>query len=998
LLSEGSEGQAPEKNLQTMLLNRFKLKGGLDALIDILNKLTDELPNCDKDDPQQKELAVSVPGNLKRCFTVIRLFTIGSHISESPQTGFLSSRDRYKDQGHYFLLSSFLTESRAAILPALTRVLSHINKLDKNTTHYLLLILCEVILGGPEEYHSEANKYEGEPDEESINRLCQLGFDRALVYSALMTHGNIEEIAKDYLLSRREARNAAQSKGSMPPLVESDLAEQSEPTEMEVDPPSGNPGTSSSASESVKPEFKETAMETLARLRTAFSDELENYITDILIYHPDLTFELSRLIKSVGKWESKDWLQDKLLELAARLASLEDDKTSKSKEISACAHVLGLLLSDPRYYKSVESTILAFLDSFVGFLNVEPGQDAPWLGPVSLIVETIMREVEYVQMRHQAAGLPPDEAVPEIKPQFYESLLRNLVSILESNSDSEKVVLCVLRLLFRLTREGQWARLFRELDGISSLLKVAHRHAGKPSLKISDPVIIIIRNIVEDDKIVLATMRSAVQYALDHSAQRGRPVDLSELVRSKHAEVLRNPTLFSYAVEQIGKLTQWSSTAPTIRKLTKKQTEAAKQASNSGIKDLNVDGKEGKPAAPETPRKSTLELNYSTGVVQTLLTELLARQSESISKEPSSTSTNISSSKTTESPDGDDTSTTSTRSKLSPEEIKEYAYTLFLLQTLSELLGSYNNCKLEFVNYSRRGQPREPLTPSKPRSMMLNYLLNDLVPMGGASYINHGWGDLNLEKRRGISALAASVISSLCKKTPEFYEHDERPDLLSTVRKFVLEGIARSFKDTLASIGPAQLRYSRFTALAELCRRLLLSQPPLTLAALHADVAGTADIAKLMFEKGFVGLLTNVVADIELDFPEVRIVVNDILACLRDLTASVNRLAANSAIEVGNALGDADEISIASSASEEEMQDRDETPDVFQNSALGILQGVVEDNDEHEEYDEYDEEMDYDDEDDEDEDDGGLNRSGSESEDDDDDDMDEDQHDMHVIP
>ena len=175
-----------------MLLNRFKLKGGLDALIDILNKLTDELPNCDKDDPQQKELAVSVPGNLKRCFAVIRLFTIGSHISESPQTGFLSSRDRYKDQGHYFLLSSFLTESRAAILPALTRVLSHINKLDKNTTHYLLLILCEVILGGPEEYHSEANKYEGEPDEESINRLCQLGFDRALVYSALMTHGNIE--------------------------------------------------------------------------------------------------------------------------------------------------------------------------------------------------------------------------------------------------------------------------------------------------------------------------------------------------------------------------------------------------------------------------------------------------------------------------------------------------------------------------------------------------------------------------------------------------------------------------------------------------------------------------------------------------------------------------------------------------------------------------------------------------------------------------------------
>src|SRR5205814_7056354 len=117
--------------------------------------------------------------------------------------------------------------------------------------------------------------------------------------------------------------------------------------------------------------------------------------------------------------------------------------------------------------------------------------------------------------------------------------------------------------------------------------------------------------------------------------------------------------------------------------------------------------------------------------------------------------------------------------------------------------------------------------------------------------------DMNLEKKRGISQLAASVIASLCKKTPEFYEHDDRPDLLVNVRKFVLEGIVRSFKDTLASTGPAQQRYSRYTSLAELCRKLLASQlQAMSIAQMPMDIASSSEMAKLMFEKGFVALLT----------------------------------------------------------------------------------------------------------------------------------------------
>jgi E3 ubiquitin-protein ligase HUWE1 len=992
-----------DKSLQTLLLSRFHSKGGLAALLDITKSLAESLPSLDKDNPADNERLLAIPANLKKLFSLIRLFTTDSIINESPQSGYLTNRDRHKDQGHYFLVSTFLTDTRATCLPVLTDLLSLLNKLDKVTTQLLLTTLCDLILGGPEEFHSDAGKYENEPEEDSLHRLSQHGFDRGHAYAALMAHGNVEAAALEYLLSRRNVVPPPQP-GDMsrspsppfqagmdefvehralpfPPLPGQPVNPQgdthamdidpSADTHMDIDPPNPEATSSSSVDKGKAVEIVETRVETLARLRTEFSGNLENYVTDILVYHPDLPFELARLIKSVGKWESNEWIQERMLELAARLASLEDDKRTKAKEIAACAHVLGLLLSEKRYYDNAEAGIVVFLDSFVGFLSVEKEIETPWISSVSLIIEIIVREIEWRQCKkRQDPAFNLD--IPEIEPEFYRRLLDKLIDILKSDLADETVILCVLRLLVHLTRDGQYARVFREKNGIQSLLQLNYRHAGKTTFKVTDPTIIIIRQIVEDDKIVLATMRSVVQSVLDVGANRGRYVDLSELLRNKHAEVLRDPNLFSHAVEQLAKLVGWSSSNPNSHKLSKKQPEQTVAYPPKPENDVQV--KDTKPDLPETPKKSTLELSYSSGVVQILLTELLSHHADatpSTKKEEAPISTNTGLAQGT---DSNNAPPNQSRTKLTPEEAKEYAYTLFLLQALSELVGSYNNCKLEFVNYSRRGQSREPLTPSKPRSMMLNYLLNDLLPTGVASYTVHASQDMDLERRRGISQLVSSVISSLCKKTPEFYGHDDRPDLLVNVRKFVLEGIARSLKETLASTGPAQQRYSRYTSLAELCRKLLASQMPLPMAQMQIDVASSSEMAKLMFEKGFVGLLTSVVAEIELDFPDVRLVINDVLSSLRDLTTSINRLAATSSFDAGSATGDVEEISTASSVSEEEeMQDRDETPDVFRNSALGILQGEVEDNGHrnhnhhhHLDYQEYDEVMDYDDDDDDD--------------------------------
>ncbi|KAK5278120.1 E3 ubiquitin-protein ligase tom1, partial [Cryomyces antarcticus] len=57
-----------------------------------------------------------------------------------------------------------------------------------------------------------------------------------------------------------------------------------------------------------------------------------------------------------------------------------------------------------------------------------------------------------------------------------------------------------------------------------------------------------------------------------------------------------------------------------------------------------------------------------------------------------------------------------------------YIYRCFILQCLTELLSCYNRTKVEFINFSRKADP-QVMTPSKPRSGVLNYLLNAFIPV-----------------------------------------------------------------------------------------------------------------------------------------------------------------------------------------------------------------------------------------------------------------------------
>jgi E3 ubiquitin-protein ligase HUWE1 len=276
-----------------------------------------------------------------------------------------------------------------------------------------------------------------------------------------------------------------------------------------------------------------------------------------------------------------------------------------------------------------------------------------------------------------------------------------------------------------------------------------------------------------------------------------------------------------------------------------------------------------------------------------------------------------------------------------------YIYRCFILQCLTELLSCYNRTKIEFINFSRKALPQAN-TPSKPRSGVLNYLLNDLIPVGS---LNHS-EDMAFRKKYSTSNWAISVIVSLISKTGErgyktrdLAESEEESDLLY-VRKFVLEHTLKAYKDASASSEALDAKYARMLNIADLFNRMLTGRPNSGGGSVSADMllSSQRQLGKIMFEKNFISAFTNSLADIDLNFPGAKRAVKYILRPLKLLTQTAIDMSESSIISTTpGQIEDETEISTASSSVSDVGDIREETPDLFRNSTLGLFEPGRED-------------------------------------------------------
>jgi E3 ubiquitin-protein ligase HUWE1 len=523
-------------------------------------------------------------------------------------------------------------------------------------------------------------------------------------------------------------------------------------------------------------------------------------------------------------------------------------------------------------------------------------------------------------------------------------------------------------------------------------------------------------------------MRSDIKSFFE-SARQQRNIDHTLYLRGLSATAIRSPELFVEVTNEMVRYNRWSypnaegpSRSNTLilkeaftsgSDVTAKAIDDAVQPAVRGTEDLSIQDvqqstedidsemPDASKAAPVDHKLPVVE--NPDGVIHFLLCELL-NYKDVEDKDPSPPTSvadmTIASTKGDVAMTGTPSSATertvakdakaskpSNKQEFKAEEHPIYVYRCFLLQCLTELLSSYNRTKIEFINFKRSAPPQAIMTPSKPRSSVVNYLLSDLIPLGTLDHVHVDL--IPHRKKMATSSWADSVLTALLSKTGEQLldknrepsDGEDEPDLLF-VRRFVLENILKAYKEAGTSTEPLDIKYARMLSLADLMSHIMTGKE--NAGILDMTVAGRSQsqLKRLMFEKGFIAALTASIADVDLNFPGAKRAVKYILRPLKVLTQTAVHLSNLSLISAIPGQSEEDEIESATSVSEVE-DEREETPDLFRNSTLGmfepgreedstsesedgmldpsyVLLGLLTFPDDEEMYEgEYDEEMDY---------------------------------------
>ncbi|KAL2862867.1 E3 ubiquitin-protein ligase TOM1 [Aspergillus lucknowensis] len=743
-----------------------------------------------------------------------------------------------------------------------------------------------------------------------------------------------------------------------------------------------------------------TTVEDLDTEREKVRSNLIERCLDVLNDHHDVSFELSDLIASaVKKHRDPESFRKEVGELLVQsLVSLQmENFQATGKKVAAYAHLLALVVQDREMYNATLAELKECFSIFLQFISVPVEKTAeesfPWVGHVLLVLEKLLSDdSQPPQIRWTLPDndnpSPEDDGPAQLEEPLVSNdekiqLFEALVEILPRIGKDDTLALSVCRILVILTRLRSIATRLGEKRNLQRLFVMVKQLSSSTNEKLQGAFMLILRHIIEDEETIRQIMRSEI--VSNFESKSSRQVDTTGYVRQMYHLVLRSPEIFTEVSNDKLKLQRYDNRQrPQILTLKPENKTGPEVTMNQGaettpnIDERKSDAQEGKEKGKSTELKAPI-VEHPDGVIHYLLSELLsykdvedkepADNPDTSAPDQSEPQTDIEMSTDEPAPSVSSTDLHGSRNPKKQEkpafqadDHPIYIYRCFLLQCLTELLSSYNQTKVEFINFSRKADPLTA-TPSKPRSGILNYLLNVLVPVGTMDHDE----SVAFKKRSNTSAWTMRVLVALCTKTGEFGGHgrrrndqnfneDDEPEL-AFVRRFVLEHALRAYKEANASAEPLDVKYSRIMSLADLFDKMLSGY-----AFVSGDTAfpsSTKQLARTMFEKHFISALTASVSEIDLNFPASKRVIKYILRPLNKLTQTAVILSETSDIST---IGESEEDEISSATSVSDMDDeREETPDLFRHSTLGMLEPRHEEETSSDESEEEDDEM-YDDE------------------------------------
>lgn len=955
--------------LHTVQLWAIYRAGGFDAILEVCHEFMGTIKTImaikaeERSDAQKKVLAHAF-GGLKVALHLIRPIISSKPLFESGQTLLLVTNDKKDTDPEYFEAHNFLVKLRSAILPLIRDLweapwlISAPLYVSKSVVQVVLELSNEEgedTRGGSSNIEVGSAPNNGPsrrlgPDETRVQTLIDMGFPRSAAERALTRTGNNLSAATEILLSHPfplppDPEPEPEVATTDPSQEHATDAEVVESTSVQMDDgvsPSGEgpieeePISSPAEVPLIMGKSPEQWRKQLDEDREPLRAGLSRQALLLIDEHVSLLFDLHVVFLRPNNVHRTQAVQDLVDDIKAFSPFAYD---VQEQPLANRCRLVALVLSESPSLLS-QDTRSTLMDGLLALLlsSIDPEHPPRWLATHLLVTEalftlaaepraiTVPKEGEPIIPEAIAVGPPLKEA----KGIVFDFCLR-LLAVPDLPRDE---FLSILRLFVLLTRDYEMALQLMKSDGLSMLLRRVKSSAVSGS---STYIATILRHIVEEPHTLRNIMQHTIKRYFDQP--RTRSVDIGTYVRNCSAMALRNPDVF---LEVTGSLCQlgepYSSPHVSLKANSSVVDDQPAQKSDAeGTSDMQID----EPSttlpggAVETMMYQLISELMSTmrTIIETPPSRPAAATEGAIFREPASD---------TENPESDLTQDIGDLAAAASSTLPLYDYGCFLMQCLTELLFSYDSCKFSFLSYSPKKRVQTPAkeTTSKYRTATLQFLLSDLITFGT---INPQPDD-RARNRITLCNWAMSVLVALCVDSAPNHEVKEVSAELISVRKFVLEAVSRAIKD-LPPSDNLESRYGRLLALADLCHRLLTVR--FNAASNKQQDENPTHIAKVMLEKNFVSTLTTALSEIDLNYPNIRGLVPSVLRPLEYLTKiaiKMSRLSGKTSKEEAEG-SKADSASSSGSEDDDDLEDRgrEETPDLYRNSALGMYGGEMDD-------------------------------------------------------
>ncbi|RPD73800.1 hypothetical protein L226DRAFT_488466 [Lentinus tigrinus ALCF2SS1-7] len=987
-----------QRTLHTMLLVAFNRVGGLEALFGLCREFLNTIDmitqiNADERSEVTKQELTHAFNGLKVALSLIQPLVSSRPLFDSTQTPLAITTDKKDTEAEYFEPHNFLVRMRHAALPLVRSVweASWLPSAPIGVSKLVVHIVMELLNAENEEIkdvQASASILGGgglgvpripvaAPDENRIRQLMDMGFPRSAAERALLRTRNNVNAATELLLAQPyplppdpepapdAQAPAAEDEAAAPPAegqaevpAEGDAAPAApvSPAEGSSAPPESEPAPDAAPEEPPAPPGKsaEEWVKELNAAREPLKEGIGRRVLSLVDEHPSLVFDVQKVFVGPTSEYRTQAVKALIDDIQAFSPSAYD---VQEQPLSVRCHLLALVLGEPSSPASQmpEKEAENLVNVLLSLLLSNPGEDGrptipKWLSAQLLVIESLL-----VLGDSPRTITLPKENEPIVRdtiaqgPRYAEvrhSLFEFCMRLLAVPTLPKDELISVLRLIVLLTRDQNIAESFVKRNGVGLLFQYLRISSGTQSgTGIQSYIAIIVRHVVENQSTLQHTMRQEVKRFFSHP--RTRVVEINTFVSSCNSSALRDPEAFVKVTEELCHLSQPYSSVKTIS-LKPAPTPSPSQPASKETKDesksneMQVDEPViPPPSTPNAPAESTENLiHYLIGeLVKTVKTDMASEGA-----------TGTAGTDTIKSPDASSSTEPRIEGAPAPSESKppqepvDYTYPCFIMQILTELLFSYDSCKIAFLSYNPKKRNQTPAKDSgfKHRTAAIQFLLSDLMTFGTIN------PQPPSEARKQITLCnwAMSVIVAICVDTAANQDIKDVPADLVSVRKFVLEAISRALKDLPSSDNP-ETRYSRLLALSDLCHRLLTVR--FNVNGKKASDEVPTHIAKVMLEKNFVATLTNVLSEVDLNYPNIRNVVSSVLRPLEHLTKIAMKMSRVSdknkeLMEQKDVLSESD----ISEDEEEDDEDETEAPEneeasqMYRNSSLGLFGGEME--------------------------------------------------------